>query len=100
MEAVGQKSAHRGLRRLVLVVIIIETFATFSSHWVNGTSPAKPFAHIVDAPVAVSLQAAVVVQVLVLFEHFLSNPLQHVVAAYPRQDALQSDRLDVQRIIV
>ena len=72
-QVVGHKGADGRACWFVLVVIIIETFAPSASRRVNGSFPARPFAHIVDAAVLLSLQPAVVVEVLVLFVHFLKR---------------------------
>ena len=90
--AVGHKGTDSGLSWFVLVVIIIETFAASGSRGVHDSFPVSPCAHLVDAAVS-SLQPAVVGEVLVLFEYFVSDPLQHVVAGHPRRDGLQTDNV-------
>ena len=89
---VGHECTDGGLSWFILVVIIVKTFAAFGSRQVHDGLPVRPRTDLVHAAVA-SLQPAVVGEVLVLFEYFLFNPFQHDVAAHPRQEGLQKDRL-------
>ena len=59
-------------------------FVPIASCWIQSSFPARTFANIVDATFAL-LQPSVVVEVLVLFEHFLSNLLQ--LAAHLRRSS-------------
>ena len=90
---VGQEGADGGLPWFVLVVRITEHFAAFASPRIHGGFPARLFVQIGDAGVVVCLQPAVMVEVCVLFEHFLADSLQHIVEAHPRRDGLQTDHL-------
>ena len=62
------------------------------SRWVHGSFPARPLANVVGVTVA-GPQPAGVVEVPVLLEYLLSNPLQDLVATHPRLDGLQTDGL-------
>ena len=70
---VGQEGTNGHLGGLIVVVIVNESFIAISSRWVHGSFPAGPLANVVDVAVA-GPQPAGVVEVLVLFEYFLSNP--------------------------
>ena len=85
MQVVGHEGTDGGLRWFVLVVIIVETFAHFGFRRVHDSFLVIPSDPMVDTVFA-SLQPAVVGEVYVLLEYFLSNPGQHVVAAHPRRD--------------
>ena len=74
----------------MVVVIVVESLIAIGSRWVHGSSPARPLANVVDVTVA-GPQPAGVVEVPVLLEYLLSNPLQDLVAAHPRRDGLQTD---------
>ena len=76
----------------MVVVLIVPGLTAFGSRWVHGRFPARPFANIVDVTVT-GLQPAGVVEIPVLSEHFLSNPLQDLVAGHPRRDSLQTEGL-------
>ena len=88
--------SHEGtnghLGGLIVVVIVDESLIAVDSCWVHGSFPARPLANVVDVTVA-GPQPAGVVEVPVLLEHLLSNPLQNLVAAHPRRDGLQTDGL-------
>ena len=90
MQVGGHAGTDGGLSRFILVIIIVETFAALGSRRVHDGLPIRPRAHLVDAAVAY-LQSTVVGQILVLLEYFLSDPLQHIVAAHPCRDGLQTD---------
>ena len=92
VQVVNHEGIDGGLRRFVLIVIIVRTLANLGSHNVHDSFSVRPFANIVDAMFA-SLRPAVVVEVLVGLEHSLSNQLQCMVTAHPRQNGVQTDCL-------
>ena len=96
---VGHEGTDGGLCCIIPVVIIVETFADSGSRWVHDSFAIRACALMVHNGVA-SLQPVVVDEVLVFFQHFLSDSLQHVVAAHLRQDGLQTDRLAVHLTLV
>ena len=89
---VGHEGTNGHLGGLIVVVIVDESFIAVGSRWVHGSFPARSLANVVDVAVA-GPQPAGVVEVPVLLEYFLSNPLQDLVAAHPRRDGLQTDGL-------
>ena len=92
VQVVGHEGTNGHLGGLIVVVIIVESLTTIGSRWVHGSFPARPLANVVDVTVA-GPQPAGVVEVPVLLEYFLSNPLEDLVATHPRRDGLQTDGL-------
>ena len=84
--------AQTAICGLVVVVIVVESPTAIGSRWVHGSFPARPLAKVVDVAVPWP-QPVGVVEVPVLLEHLLSNPLQDLIAAHPRRDGLQTDGL-------
>ena len=91
-QVVGHEGANGHLGGLIVVVIVVESLTPIGSRWVHGSFPARLLANVVDVAVA-GPQPAGVVEVPVLLEHLLSNPLKDLVAAHPRRDGLQTDGL-------
>ena len=98
-QVVGHEGTNGHLGGLIVVVIVVESLITTGSRWVHGSFPARPIANVVDVTVA-GPQPAGVVEVPVLLEHLLSNPLQNLVAAHPRRDGLQTDGLAAQLTLI
>ena len=92
IQVVGHEGTNGHLGGLIVVVIVDESYIDIGSRLVHGSFPARPLANVVDVTVA-GPQPAGVVEVPVLLEHLLSNPLQDLVAAHPRRDGLQTDGL-------
>ena len=92
VQVVGHKGTDSSLSWFILVVIIVETYAVLGSRHDEDRFRIRPCTQVADAAVAY-LQSAVVGEGLVLLEYFLSDSLQHVVAAHPSQNGLQTDHL-------
>ena len=92
VQVLGHKGANGHFGGLIVVVIVDESLIAAGSRWVHGIFPARSLANVVDVAVA-GPQPAGVVEVSVLLEYFLANPLQDLVAAHPRRDGLQTDGL-------
>ena len=88
----GHESTNGRLGGLIVIVVVVESLIAIGSSWVHGSFPARPRANDADVTVT-GPQPAGVVEVPVLFEYFLSEPVQDLVAAHPRQDGLQTDDL-------
>ena len=95
----GHEGTNGHFGGLIVVVIVDESLIAAGSRWVHGRFPARSLANVVDVAVA-GPQPAGVVEVSVLLEYFLANPLQDLVAAHPRRDGLQTDGLAAQLTIV
>ena len=98
-QVLGHEGTHGHFGGLIVVVIVDESLIAAGSRWVHGILPARSLANVVDVAVA-GPQPAGVVEVSVLLEYFLANPLQDLVAAHPRRDGLQTDGLAAQLTIV
>ena len=92
VQVVGHEGTNGHLGGLIVVVIVVESLIAIGSRWVHGSFPARPLANVVDVTFA-GPQPAGVVEVPVLLEYLLSNPLQDLVATHPRRDGLQTDGL-------
>ena len=92
VQVAGHEGTNGDLGGLIVVVIVIEILIAIGSRWVHGSFPARPLANVVEVTVA-GPQPAGVLEVPVLLEHLLSNPLQGLVATHPRRDGLQTDGL-------
>ena len=99
VQVLGHEGANGHFGGLIVVVIVDESLIAAGSRWVHGIFPARSLANVVDVAVA-GPQPAGVVEVSVLLEYFLANPLQDLVAAHPRRDGLQTDGLAAQLTIV
>ena len=88
----GHEGTNSRFGGLIVVVIVVESLIAIGSRWIHGSFPARPLANVVDVTVA-GPQPAGVVEVPVLLEYLLSNPLQDLVATHPRRDGLQTDGL-------
>ena len=92
VQVAGHEGTNGHLGGLIVVIVVVESFIAIGSCWVHGSFPARPLANVGDVTVA-GPQPAGVVEVPVLLEYFLSNPLQDLVATHPRRDGLQTDGL-------
>ena len=92
VRVVGHEGTNGHLGGLIVDLIVVESLIAIGSRWVHGSFPARPLANVVDVTVA-RPQPAGVVEVSVLLEYLLSNPLQDLVATHPRRDGLQTDGL-------
>ena len=98
-QVLGHKGTHGHFGGLIVIVIVDESLIAAGSRWVHDSFPARSLANVVDVAVA-GPQPAGVVEVSVLLEYFLANPLQDLVAAHPRRDGLQTDGLAAQLTLV
>ena len=89
VQVVGHEGTGGCLSQFVLVVIIVETFAALSSCLVHDGFPVRRCTQLVHAAVA-PLQPLVPGLVLLLLEHLLSDPVQHIVAAHSHHDGQQT----------